>query len=44
MAKYFLCAFLILFGVSLLIGTLGIHEWVPGVSALVAGVLTLIDR
>lgn len=44
MANYFLVAFLILFGLSLLIGTLGIPMWVTGAAAVIAGVLLLIGR
>lgn len=44
MSKYFLSGFLILFGIGILMGGLGIPEWVTGLLGLVAGVLILIDR
>lgn len=43
MSTYFLSAFLIIFGLSMLIA-LAIPNWVVGILALVAGVLILIGR
>ena len=43
MAQLFLALFLIVFGLNLVTG-LSIPNWVPGVLALVAGVLLIMDR
>ncbi len=43
MANYFLAAFLIIFGATLLIG-LAIPGWVTGILAVGAGILLLIGR
>lgn len=42
--QYALCAFLILTGLTLLIGGLGIPVWVTGLVAITAGILLLIGR
>ena len=43
MANYFLAGFLIIFGLTLLIG-LGIPAWVTGLLAVGAGILLLVGR
>ena len=43
MANYLLAAFLIIFGLTLLIG-LGIPTWVTGLLAVGAGILLLVGR
>lgn len=41
---YALCAFLILTGITMLLGGLAIPMWVTGLAALTAGILILIGR
>lgn len=39
-----LCAFLILFGLTLIVGSLAIPGWVPGLLAVGAGIALLVGR
>jgi hypothetical protein len=43
MSTYVLAAFLLVFGVTLIIST-QIPDWVAGVLAIAAGILLLVDR